>query len=179
MNTKNSQYSSFWVDTSSTTVDEMLGNVVDANDVKRNDLVKLASHRRAIANFVNIVTGQNIPVKFNVRGDSYTDGKTVTISSKLNDQEFDPVVGLALHEGSHILLSDFALLRNIVSGISIPDELFLLGHDKGFARNEVISHVKSIVNYVEDRRIGISFQHHLDIKVIITQCIINIFTAHL
>jgi hypothetical protein len=31
---------------------------------KSKNLYKMAAHRRAIANFVSIVTGKNIPVKF-------------------------------------------------------------------------------------------------------------------
>ena len=67
---------------------------------------------RAISNFVSIVTGKtDIKVTFETSGDSYTDGKAVTISSKLDDKLFDSTVGLALHEGSHILLSDFTFLK--------------------------------------------------------------------
>jgi hypothetical protein len=44
-------------------------------ELATKNLYKLAAHRRAIANFVSIVTGQSIPVKFSTKGDSYTDGK--------------------------------------------------------------------------------------------------------
>ena len=77
---------------------------------KGKDPVKLAGYRRAIGNFVRIVTGEAIPVKFNTSGDSYTDGSTVTISASLKDKDFDSAVGLALHEGSHIKLTDFNTL---------------------------------------------------------------------
>ena len=81
-------------------------------ELATKNLYKLAAHRRAIANFVSIVTGQSIPVKFSTKGDSYTDGKVVTISANIAEpKEFDPAVGLALHEGSHIVLSDFKLLK--------------------------------------------------------------------
>jgi hypothetical protein len=80
---------------------------------KTNDLYKLASVRRAITNFVNIVTGRtDIPVRYASKSNSYTDGKTVTLSADINDH-FDVGVGLALHEGSHIVLSDFALLQKV------------------------------------------------------------------
>ena len=85
--------------------------VVDTmNDVekKSHDLYKLSASKRAISNFVNIVTNDQISVKFNQRGDSYTDGKSVVIGSNIIEpKDFDIAVGLALHEGSHIKLSDF------------------------------------------------------------------------
>jgi hypothetical protein len=116
------------------------------------DHVALASYRRAIANFVTIVTNDpTIPVIFQSNEGSYTDGKKVTIGSKLDEKNFDSTVGLALHEGSHIKLSDFDLLRNLEN--NIPEELFLLGESKGYSRHTVLSHTKSMLNYVEDRRI--------------------------
>ena len=60
-------------------------------------MLPLPVTKRAIGNFVRIVSGQNIPVKFPSRGDSYTDGKTVTIGI-ISMKNFDYVVGLALHE---------------------------------------------------------------------------------
>ena len=107
------QNSTFW-DTNSNDVDvdEFLG--LDTNVSKGKDLVALAGYKRAISNFVSIVTGESdIKVTFNTHGDSYTDGKSVVISSKLDDKLFDSAVGLALHEGSHIKLSDFDFLRNL------------------------------------------------------------------
>ena len=145
---KKNNYSSFWLgndwDTTSSWDDE--------NDKPKGpDLIQLASYRRAIANFVNIVTSQNIPVTFNATGDSFTDGKKVTISSKLDDKLFDSTVGLALHEGSHILLSDFDFLKDLEN--SIPTEYFNRGYKKGYSKNDIMSHIKNLLNYVEDRRI--------------------------
>jgi cobalamin biosynthesis protein CobT len=127
-------------------------------EIESKNLYKMAAHRRAIANFVNIVTGQSIPVKFSTKGDSYTDGKTVTISAKIVEpNEFDPAVGLALHEGSHIKLSDFNLLRELEVAIHRK-----IGVDKFKEFGEIAADkkmhswiyvVKDILNYVEDRRI--------------------------
>lgn len=86
-------------------------------DKKSVNIYKLASVRRAIANFVQIVTGKNIPVTFSTKSDSKTDGKTVILSADVNDN-FDVSVGLALHEGSHIILSDFELLKVCNTGFS-------------------------------------------------------------
>ncbi len=60
-------------------------------------------------------------------------------------------VGLALHEGSHIKLSDFTLLKNLE--VEIPAELYVLGEGVGIDKMTVISTVKGLLNYIEDRRI--------------------------
>mgnify|MGYP000444895148 CR=1 FL=1 len=125
---------------------------------KSKNLYKMAAHRRAIANFVSIVTGKNIPVKFNTKGNSYTDGTTVVISSKVAEpNEFDPAVGLALHEGSHIKLSNFKLLGDMyksiekVVGPAKLKEWMETANKKGVS--DVIYTIKDILNWVEDRRI--------------------------
>jgi hypothetical protein len=125
---------------------------------KSKNLYKMAAHRRAIANFVNIVTGKNIPVKFNSKGNSYTDGRSVVISSKVAEpNEFDPAVGLALHEGSHIKLSNFELLSDMhksiqkVVGPAKLKEWSETANVKGVT--DIIYTIKDILNWVEDRRI--------------------------
>jgi len=146
---KTNNFSSFWLNDGW----DNTGSVFDDEDVKpKTDLIALSSYRRAVGNFVGIVTGDpDIKVTFNSAGDSYTDGKKVTISSKLDDKLFDSTVGLALHEGSHIKLSDFDFLKNLEN--NIPQELFVLGEKKGYYKNQVLGHVKNLLNYVEDRRI--------------------------
>ena len=127
-------------------------------ELATKNLYKLAAHRRAIANFVSIVTGQSIPVKFSTKGDSYTDGKVVTISANIAEpKEFDPAVGLALHEGSHIKLSNFDILRDLemviirIIGIEESKRLDEISNQKGVTYFAGV--VKDILNYVEDRRI--------------------------
>jgi len=116
--TKGKSYaSSFWYDDYDTSYDvlETYGGFQKKDlDLfkKTNNLYKLASVRRAISNFVQIVTQKNIPVTFATKSDSKTDGKKVILSADVDDK-FDVSVGLALHEGSHIILSDFALLSNM------------------------------------------------------------------
>ena len=109
---KQNNFSSFWLG------DSLENKSLIEKDVDTKpgiDHIKLAGYQRAISNFVNIVTSKSIPVQFSQRGDSYTDGKIVTISSKLDDKLFDSSVGLALNEGSHILLSDFDFLKQLGS----------------------------------------------------------------
>tara|TARA_R100000951_G_scaffold95586_1_gene84669 strand:- start:48 stop:2129 length:2082 start_codon:yes stop_codon:yes gene_type:complete len=146
---RTNSYSSFWLDNGW----DNNTSIFDDEETKKGvDLVALASYRRAISNFVSIVTGESdIKVTFNTSGDSYTNGKEVTISSKLDDKLFDSTVGLALHEGSHIKLSDFDFLKQLDT--NIPAEYFNRGEAIGMERYEVIGKLKNLLNYVEDRRI--------------------------
>ena len=140
--------SSFWYDDFDT--DSIIIDNLSDVQKKSLDLYKLASSKRAIANFVNIVTNESIPVKFKERGDSYTDGKSVVIGSKIEQpKDFDVAVGLALHEGSHIKLSDFKLLNDIYS--LVPNHIKEGAIKKGITNT--LGTVKDLWNYVEDRRI--------------------------
>lgn len=125
------------------------------------DLAKLAAAQRAIANFVNIVTGKQIPVVFQSSDNSYTDGEKVVIGSKLEDKHFDPAVGLALHEGSHILLTDFTMFQAVGGGFTslientkFANAVRMRGLDpemKMTSREFTI--IKDLLNWIEDRRI--------------------------
>jgi len=107
--------SSYWYDEYDTSYDYLdkytdWGTTELSAYKKTNDLYKLSSVRRAVSNFVQIVTQKNIPVTFATKSDSKTDGERVILSADVDDN-FDVSVGLALHEGSHIVLSDFKLLK--------------------------------------------------------------------
>jgi hypothetical protein len=109
--------SSYWFDEHDSSYDYLdLYSDMDKDELalykKSNDLYKLSATRRAIANFVNIVTQKNIPVSFATKSNSCTDGEKVILSADV-DNNFDVSVGLALHEGSHIVLSDFGLLNEM------------------------------------------------------------------
>jgi hypothetical protein len=154
------KYSSYWI--GSDLFDDDDDIIVDKHAKKSNDLMALASYKRAIGNFVNIVTNDNIKVKFDERGDSYTDGKTVTISAKMDSKDFDSTVGLALHEGSHIKLTDFSTLADLRGCSNLPSPItfeYLDGlSDKHLmtfdgVRNWASSIIKDLVNVIEDRRI--------------------------
>lgn len=94
--------SSFWMD-------DLVTKKEDS--AEKFDLIKMAQYQRAISNFVKIVSRRDIPVKFNSADTSYTDGKTeVVISSNVNEKSFDATAGLALHEASHIIYTDFDIL---------------------------------------------------------------------
>lgn len=132
--------SSFW-----------LGDLDSSNfkdQYNRVDYTKLTGTQRAISNFVNIVTGKQIPVEFQSSDHSYTDGQTVVIGTKLDGKNFDPAVGLALHEGSHIAYTDFSILQNF------PAAIRMRGVDPDFNLTaEEESTIKSLLNWIEDRRI--------------------------
>ena len=114
------------------------------------DLIKLTSRRRAIANFVNILTGQSIPVEFSSRGgENYTDGKKVVISADAKNETFDADVGLALHEASHILLSDFEVIQRIIGDPTSmrSDDHFPIISGSFVAKNDA---EKKLVKFVFD-----------------------------
>lgn len=148
-NTKN-YHSSFWLDDNNFDEDIVFSSMSE----KAVDTLKkyrLSSARKAISNFVSITTGKSIPVTF-ATNNSYTDGSTVVISGDIdNPEKFDIGVGLALHEGSHILLSDFEILHKLNS--LIPDSTIKNAENKGLNRYEVIDMIKNLNNIVEDRRI--------------------------
>jgi hypothetical protein len=130
--------------------DTIVFNTMNESERKSHDLYKLAASKRAISNFVNIVTNQSIPVKFSERGNSYTDGQSVVIGSNIVEpKDFDIAVGLALHEGSHIKLSNFELLQRLET--LIPQSTKDTAVMKGILNP--VSTIKDIWNYVEDRRI--------------------------
>jgi len=162
--------SSFWADewsqydTPSTYWSGGTWKPAEVNKVEAStaDMIKLNAHKRAISNFVNILTNKPIPVKFAQKGDSYTDGKSVVLSAEVKPEKFDVAVGLALHEASHIVLTDFELMPNY----NAPKELFndfskAAGKDPQtldstayeLNKDNLFDVVKSLVNFVEDRRI--------------------------
>lgn len=130
--------------------DSNLTRYFSSQQKESHNLYKLAAAKRSISNFVNIVTNQRIPVEFKNRGESYTDGKSVVISTDiLKPRDFDVAVGLALHEGSHIKLTDFEILPRLES--KMGSSRIELGKKKGIKNPVAI--VKNLLNYVEDRRI--------------------------
>jgi hypothetical protein len=148
--TKKYGNSSFWMDKFDRFSDENISELESSN----MEYYKLASQKKAISNFVSIVTNQSIPVKFAVSGDSYTDGSSVVISSKLDKvEEFDVAVGLALHEGSHIKLSDFKLLKSLSTEIFNLSDYGKLSEICKLAGIDFVSSIKDLLNWVEDRRI--------------------------
>lgn len=113
-------------------------------NAKGPDIMEKAKLLNAIKNFVRIQTSMNIPVKYSTKGDeSYTDGETIVIANNVQDG-FDSHVGLALHEASHIKLTDFGFLRKMKSNpSSVLDSKY----------HNFTELIKQIHNWVEDRYI--------------------------
>ena len=143
-----SNYSDYWLDD-----DDIYQDDIDAGSSVNFNLIKLAVARRAVSNFVNILTGKSIPVYFSSEGkDNCTDGKTVYLSADiLEKSDFDPAVGLALHEGSHVILSDFDLVKTLWT--KVDRSLYDLAQPLQVSKDEVAVLVKTCLNYVEDRYI--------------------------
>ena len=139
-------YSDYWLD------DDYQDDIDDSSSVNFN-LIKLAVARRAVSNFVNILTGKSVPVYFTDDGDANcTDGRTVYLSADILDKsDFDPAVGLALHEGSHVVLSDFDLVKSIWT--KVPREVYDLSVPLQVSKDDTATLIKNCLNYVEDRYI--------------------------
>lgn len=116
-------------------------------------LIKLNSYRRAITNFVKIVTKQDIPVNWSQGQDSFTDGKAITISTDIKDNTFDVTVGLALHEASHVILTDFQLAKSEEFRDCMFNIIAKCPYAYSIGSSEVKSHLFAYLNWVEDRRI--------------------------
>ena len=134
------KHSKFWLD----------GEFSVTNANQDLDLIKLAAYRRAVSNFVYILTGKNIPVKFTEKLTSLTDGKVIYIGGELSKGEVDSTVGLSLHEAMHIVKSDFTALKNLWQ--KIPTRIYTLTDGK-FSKSFVADFVKYMLNVVEDRYI--------------------------
>lgn len=138
---KKHSYSSFWMDDTwdaSSKFGGLTGEESGTSDLIK--AIKLSAYQRAIANFTKILTKKDIHVVFG--GDqSYTDGKTISISTAIKDNNFDVQVGLALHEASHCILTDFDCRSKYFAQANLA-----------YDAQDTIS---SLVNWVEDRRIDL------------------------
>jgi len=118
--------------------------------VEKFNLIELAHTQRAISNFVKILTKEEIPVEFfeNNQGESMTDGKKIAISSTINLNNIDSVVGLAIHEGAHCKHTNFKVLKKISNRL-------LEGNLMGGRR-----WIEMLLNFIEDRRIDNLVYHN-------------------
>jgi len=153
---KQQTYSDFWLNTPALDqymTDESVGEGFST------DLIQFATYRRVVSNFVIILTGLDIPVQFNSDENSklsFTDGKAIYISATIkNKKDFDWTVGLALHEASHILLTDFEVFHSTFSKIPIPVPMTLKkkSKDKNVSGEQLAYICKWVWNFIEDRYI--------------------------
>lgn len=117
------------------------------------DMVRLSSVRKAIANFVRILTRRNIPVYFNdMDANVNFGGKVIYISAKITTKhDFDVVVGQALHEAAHTLKTDFEEVK--LAWTNIPHNIFQLSDSKNIRRASLEKFIHTIWNVIEDRYI--------------------------
>lgn len=156
--------SSFWMD-----------DIVDSRTEAESkfDILKMVQYQRAISNFVKIVAGKEIPVKFHGGDQSYSDGSTVVITANVNEKSFDVTAGLALHESSHILLTDYEFSKKIFPGsvsrskydldtwhniVKDSMKLFMEVNmpyleSKNFKAAITTDQIFALCNWIEDRRI--------------------------
>jgi len=115
---------------------------MDLHYFDKEDPFFLAQVQRGITNFTKILTGKDIPVEYATQGDSMTDGDKILIGSNIKESTIDYTVGLALHEASHILLSDFFFLKKFDS--------FVIANKVDKADKE---NLFTLGNFIEDKRI--------------------------
>lgn len=146
-----SRLSDFWL-----TEDDWLFDDVDDSESLESEnttrLIKLSAARRAISNYVYILTNKSIPVIFTDKSSlNCTDGNTVYLSGNVTKEgKFDVAVGLALHEASHIVYSDIEFFIKTLWG-KIPKSIYKTAEKLNINRDETVSICKDIINYVEDR----------------------------
>lgn len=120
-----------------------------------DDYVKLHSIRKAVANFASIITGKEIDVKFYDGGDTFTDGKTITIGGEITADNIDSSVGLAIHEAGHIKYSNINALK--LAWKKVPEDTYELS--KGIDKVTVSNFVSTVCNYVDDMYIDAKTYH--------------------
>lgn len=118
----------------------------------------LAAIRRSIADYVMIATGKKIPVHFSSGMQSYTDGQEVVIAASDKAEDVDVMCGTALHESSHILLSQpwfkfmptiKTYIKSMISQTTIPQDQQRLN----VTDEQLVQHIHFVMNVMEDRRI--------------------------
>lgn len=151
-----SNYSDFWLEDYD--IDWDFSDESDSVDVSASStaetarLIRLSAARRAIANYVTILTGKQVPVMFNDKNISCTDGEVVYIGNDVNEKgKFDVAVGLALHEASHIVYSNMDLYKNLWQ--NVPRSIYDLTEPLSIDKTQVAEFCKMLFNYIEDRYI--------------------------
>lgn len=164
LNTKKN-YSSFWMG------DDVRSSAVGYSGDKAK-LIKLTNYRRAITNFVKLVCKKDIPVLWHA-GSSCTNSSVIYLTTDIKEKNFDVVVGLALHEAAHIVLTDFELCKYAIQMTEedfvihqrdrkVPVEIGYFNQICQFQRR--IAKIKlmakiskddifGLINWIEDRRI--------------------------
>jgi hypothetical protein len=129
--------------------------------------MKLSAVRRGISNFVRIVTKEDISVRYSSGQMSYATRETGIVISATNDpSDLDMMVGIALHESAHLILSRVSNHPESIPVFEwlgwakdylydlIPEEIVNKGTQCGVATDaELYKHFRMLLNVLEDRRI--------------------------
>lgn len=129
-------------------------------------LLKMAAIKRAIGGYVRIVTKRDIPVRWSTGQQSYATAKDqIIISGRANPEDLDIMVGLALHEATHIRLSkvtfdpDSLPMYDVLTALGNRAHAFITptmqrNMDRlNLSVNDCARHIKLMLNLIEDRRI--------------------------
>lgn len=144
----------FWLDSSKyADYTEDIDQSSEESLVFNIDMVRLASVRKAISNFVRILTRLSIPVYFNDQDENCNiGGKQIFISAGIrNKMDFDVAVGTALHEAAHTVKSDFEVAKALWA--NIPKNIFVLSDAKNIRRQSMEKFIHTMWNVIEDRYI--------------------------
>lgn len=157
-------HSTFWLD------QRYLNDIPDKGDPEY--LMRLSAVRRGVADFVRIVTGRDIPVKYSSGKMTYAvhsdTMEYVVISAEDDPSMIDVQVGRALHEGCHLVISKrtfgvkesvpyFSVIKYLHKHFDqlmppvIGREMSRLG--KRYDSKWVVKLIQDTMNFLEDRRI--------------------------
>jgi len=141
----------FWLDSDKYVNFLDQGNSSNETLVFNIDMVRLSSIRKAVSNFVRILTRKNIPVYFNDADANVNfGGKVIYLSAQINTmQDFDVAVGQALHEGAHTLKTDFSVVKS--AWANIPSKILKLSDNKNIRRASLEKFIHNMWNVIEDR----------------------------
>lgn len=153
----NKSYAGFWMNDSNyyNNLNQFSGLAEGAKSSDMVKVIKLASYRRAVSNFVKIVTKKDIPVIFKGT-ESYTDFDKIVLTTDIKDDNFDVTVGLALHESSHIVHTNPKYLPHIMELVhdgNFPTKISEVVANDLSTHSSWLSRWRSLTNWIEDRRI--------------------------
>lgn len=138
------------------------------NELSFIELHKLNELRKTVINFCSIILqGKSVDVRY-AGSQSFTDGNVIIISADIV-KNFDTVVGLAMHETSHIRWSNFKLIETLSDSLKelakeyiteiqkkhptvIKDKTLFEKYSEALVK-EITEFGRGVQNWIEDRRI--------------------------
>jgi hypothetical protein len=145
----------FWLDTDKYNeyVDDISLDVESRTQTFSINLIRLASIRKSISNFVRILTRKSIPVYFNDNDVNINiSNKIIYISAEINNKyDFDVAVGLSLHEAGHTLKTDWDVLSDMWA--NLPPSLLKKSDALNIRRPSIEKFIHRMWNIIEDRYI--------------------------